>query len=188
MPFNYAELIESNAADPDIQAVFDRLQATFPKRYLHFDVTKIRNKMAFFAEVPEVSASVQALRIWRWTDTVTASIDIVALFFLRRLGSDAPAYTMTVGVNPAVTLAVLYPELLRVCHDMAGGALSKLQVVNQRRIGTEDLLEETGGSQRVREAFDRAITGHPPNLNYKRQLVVGGPWPQDLHYWEVVNV
>jgi hypothetical protein len=171
IPTGWSEVLSTDA--PGITAAFARLEATFPKRYLHLNVPALQEKMNFMR--PEGSVSVRSCRIFSTSE--------VSIFFFLRFVYPPRAYCMSVGIDVGITSGdVLRDKFVEICKYMqAEPGIAAIDVVNQRPLPAD--LNDTPRALVVGSAFSLAITAH--QLTAQPDITPGPPWPSRLMRWKL---
>lgn len=170
---NWIELMPTPDFAMQLHDAIGLLMQTFPGRYDKYSVLALRNKMTPRADVD----SIPGLRVWVHT---TARQGMAAFFFLRNRGEKAPAYALSVGVDPGFNNAnTIYTELQILCAFMANQGNQGLEIVN-------DLATPAQGHAVLTDVIDNHA-----NTPQHRRVVPDqdGPihpdkaWPRTLNRW-----
>ncbi len=180
------EEITRTSSDTGIGVALDLLNTTFPKRYPHLNVTKLRAKLEYDRDNVEGDAAVEvlvsSLRLFR--HTTNAVVDVALFFFLRYLKKPR-AYCISVGVEETVTPETLRAELEAMCRFLqqeqaAIKGVSTIDILSHKKDVPAD-LDETNSARIVGRAFQLAR-----NQLFDRDTIEpGGAWPSELFRWEV---
>lgn len=184
LPAGWDEIAKT-APDTEIAAALALLNTTFPKRYLHFNVAKLRAKMEHERDNNDgngAEALVSSLRLFR--HTTNAVVDITLFFFLRYV-TKPRAYCISVGVKDTVTQATLHGELVAMCRYLQNeqsqlSGVSTIDIVSHKQNLAAD-LDETANATIVAGAFTLAQN----QLFYRDIIQLDCPWPSELYRWEV---
>lgn len=160
-----------------IKDAFARLEATFPKRYLHLNVAALQEKMKFIRQDDSVNppVDVSSCRIFSSSD--------VSVFFFLRFQYEPRAYCLSVGIDGSVTLGqALRDKFVEVCKFMqAQPGVTAIDVVNQRPLPAD--LDDTDRAKVVGAAFSVAINAG--QLTPQPDIQPGPPWPSNLMRWKL---
>lgn len=185
VPSDWAEILPSSP-DSEIESAFSLLIATFPKRYLHFEVSDLRDKMDHVRSNDDSAggAEVRSLRIFCHKPQGGA-IDIAVFFFLR-FEIRPRAYCISLGIDQNIGDAALYNELIAICRFMQQeqgelGGVSTVDILSHKADLQADLDDVPTRTPKIGLAFARARA----QLFYRGVVQLGCPWPSRLHRWEV---
>lgn len=173
LPAGWTEIATTDV--PGITAAFARLEATFPKRYLHLNPTNLSEKMAFVRSDTSVApaVSVPACRIF--------SADKLAIFYFLRFEYEPRAFCMSVGIDADISDgAALRDRFVDLCKYMQSQpGVNTIDVVNQRELPGD--LDDTDRAKVVGAAFSVAIAAG--QLLPQPDITPGPPWPSTLKRW-----
>jgi hypothetical protein len=176
--------ITRRSPDVGIRAALNLLNATFPKRYPHLTVARVRDKLEFDrsdAADGHAGPPLAALRLFR--HTTNNVVDIVSFFFLRFV-RDPRAHCLSPGVAVGVTAATLYAELVAICRALqqeqsANGGVATIDILSHKLDIVAD-LDETPNAIVVAGAFQLA----EEQLFFRDKFEPGRGWPSELYRWE----
>ncbi len=178
LPAGWSE-VQSNDV-PGITAAFARLEATFPKRYLHLNVPALQEKMQFVRQDQSVTpaVSVPACRIFSRSD--------MSFFYFLRFEYEPRAFCFSVGIDAGVTSGpALRDRFLEVGKYMqAQPGITTIDIVNQRELPGD--LDDTDRARVVGAAFTVAI--NDKQLAKQSDIEPGPPWPSVLKRWTLATI
>ncbi len=176
-----------------VQEAFDLVTGTFPKRYLHYEVPDLIEKMNHVRrnnnDEGNPGPEVRSLRVF--THSPPGAIIDVAVFFFLRFRSEPRAYSLSLGISPSVTASVLYQQLLAISGYLQKeqnelGGVSTIDVLSHKVDLEADLDDVPELTVRVGQAFKTACLNR--KLTYIGEVNLGPPWPWRLYRWTLAQL